>query len=175
MKNSKSIAAKKTKVHKNRVLLAASAGVLIILLAAVLILTNKPAAGENTTAGGTAADGIVIDKSKITSTVSFIPYKANGTNMEVIAVKAPDGTIRTAFNTCQVCFDSGRGYYKQQGDELVCQNCGNRFKISQVEKEKNGCNPVPVSEADKTDNGSTITISKAFLAQNAALFSNWKK
>lgn len=175
MKNSKSTAVQKKKAQKIRIILAASIGLVIVLLAAILIFANNPSQDGGKTAGGNAADGIVIDKSKITSAATFIPYKANGTNMEVIAVKAPDGTVRTAFNTCQVCFDSGRGYYKQQGDELVCQNCGNRFKISQVERVKNGCNPVPVSEGDKTDNGTTITISKDFLAQNAPLFSNWKK
>ena len=45
--------------------------------------------------------------------------------MEIVAVKALDGSIRTAFNTCQVCYNSGRGYYQQEGNELVCQNCGN--------------------------------------------------
>jgi uncharacterized membrane protein len=95
--------------------------------------------------------------------------------MEVIAVKAPDGTIRTAFNTCQVCFDSGRGYYMQEGNELVCQNCGNRFNISQIEKVKNGCNPVPIMSTNKTDSDNSITISADFMAKNASLFENWKK
>jgi len=35
--------------------------------------------------------------------------------MEVLAVKAPDGTIRTAMNTCKICYDSGAGYYVQEG------------------------------------------------------------
>lgn len=29
--------------------------------------------------------------------------------------------IRTAFNTCQVCYSSGKGYYVQSGNVLVCQ------------------------------------------------------
>ena len=41
------------------------------------------------------------------------------TYIEVLAVKSSDGTIRTAFNTCQVCYASGRGYYIQQGDGLI--------------------------------------------------------
>lgn len=127
--------------------------------------TNQPAA---------QGSGITINKSEITSTATFIPYQAGDTKMEIIAVKAPDGTIRTAFNTCQVCFDSGRGYYKQDGDVLVCQNCGNRFNISQIEKEKNGCNPVPILEGDKKDDGKTITISADYLNQYKELFSKWK-
>jgi uncharacterized membrane protein len=74
--------------------------------------------------------------------------------MEVLAVKAPDGTIRTAFNTCQVCFGSGRGYYKQEGKTLVCQNCGNRFSLDDVEKVRGGCNPVPILENEKQEDDS---------------------
>jgi hypothetical protein len=119
--------------------------------------------------------GISITKSDITETAKFYPYKVGNTNMELLAVKATDGTIRTAFNTCQVCYNSGKGYYIQEGDELVCQNCGNRFKIDQVEKQKNGCNPVPILDENKTDNGTSITISPSFIEQNKDLFINWKK
>jgi Predicted membrane protein len=90
--------------------------------------------------------------------------------MEIIAVKADDGTIRTSLNTCQVCWDSGRGYYKQQGNELVCQNCGNRFDINQIEKIKNGCNPVPITSDLKTENSDQIAITGDALATFAHFF-----
>lgn len=122
------------------------------------------------TSGGGNREGITILKKDITETASFIPYQIGDIKMEILAVKAPDGTIRTALNTCQVCWDSGRGYYKQEGDELVCQNCGNRFKISLIEKEKNGCNPVPVTSENKTDNGDTIVISGGELAKYKNFF-----
>ncbi len=62
----------------------------------------------------TAAGGdLVIPISTITGDANYYPIDVDGTEMEVIAVRAPDGTIRTAFNTCQVCYGSGRGYYVQ--------------------------------------------------------------
>ena len=94
--------------------------------------------------------------------------------MEVLAVKASDGTIRTAFNTCQVCYGSGRGYYKLDGDILVCQNCGNRFEPDQVEMQKGGCNPVPIFDEDKSDDGQNIVITKDYFQQAKEIFSNWK-
>jgi uncharacterized membrane protein len=117
---------------------------------------------------------LVILKSEVSGTAKFYSYNVGNTKMEVLAVKAPDGTIRTAFNTCQVCYSSGRGYYKQEGDELVCQNCGNRFKTSQVEIIKGGCNPVPILKDNKTDDGTNITILNDYLVQNKDLFNNWK-
>lgn len=119
--------------------------------------------------------GLKIPKSEITAVAKFYPVEIDKVKMEVLAVKASDGTIRTALNTCQICYRSGRGYYKQEGNELVCQNCKSRFKIDQVEKIKGGCNPVPILKANKTEDDSFIIISKDFLAKNKVLFSNWKK
>jgi uncharacterized membrane protein len=116
-----------------------------------------------------------IFKSEISETAKFYPINADGTNMEVIAVKATDGTIRTALNTCQICYDSGRGYFVQEGQYLVCQNCGNRFHIDEVEKIKGGCNPVPILENDKQDKGDYISLSPEFLASQKQYFSNWGK
>lgn len=147
-------------------------GAAIVLIAGTLLIKGLAGGGSNTASAG---GDLLIKKSDITETARFYPYKAGGTDMEVLAVKASDGTVRTAFNTCQVCYNSGRGYYKQEGDTLVCQNCGNVFKLDQVEKIKGGCNPVPVLEENKTDDGTTITISKDFLEQNKELFGKWKR
>ena len=95
--------------------------------------------------------------------------------LEVIAVRTPDGVIRTAFNTCQVCYSSGRGYYKQVGKLLVCQNCGNRFSTDQIEVASGGCNLVPIFPANKTVDSVNITISNEFLRETKAIFANWKK
>jgi|AGTN01.3.fsa_nt_gi Predicted membrane protein len=117
---------------------------------------------------------LVIQKSDITETADFIAYQAGDTNMEVIAVRASDGTIRTALNTCQVCYDSGRGYYVQEGGEMVCQNCGNRFGVSEIGDTRFGCNPVPITAQYQSEDDRTITISGEFLAGNAELFERWK-
>lgn len=169
---------KKTQTaHKwNKSILISCGAVLLIVLG---FIAFKPDPGEKSNPAaantGAASGELKILKSEVTSTAKFYPYKAGNTYMEVMAVKANDGTIRTALNTCQVCFDSGRGYYKQQGDVLVCQNCGNRFRLDQVEKIKGGCNPVPILEENKTDDGTNIVIAEAFMEENKDLFIKWRK
>ncbi len=116
-----------------------------------------------------------IQKKEVTATAKFYQYKVDGVLVEILALRAPDGTVRTALNTCQVCYSSGRGYYVQQGDVLVCQNCGNRFKASQVELIKGGCNPVPITAELKTETADTITIARAIMEQARPFFLNWKK
>jgi hypothetical protein len=116
-----------------------------------------------------------IPRKEVTAVAKFYPYKAGGVLMEVLALRAPDGTVRTAFNTCQVCYSSGRGYYTQKGDYLVCNNCGNRFLASQVELIKGGCNPVPIGKAEKNEDANFVTIPKAILEKAKPLFVKWKK
>ena len=116
---------------------------------------------------------IVIPIMNVTETATYYPANINGTDLEIIAVKAPDGTIRTAFNTCQVCYSSGKGYYEQEGDQLICQNCGNRFGMGDVEVTKGGCNPVPITSEYKKIDAETITISKDFLTEATVIFANW--
>jgi uncharacterized membrane protein len=118
---------------------------------------------------------LIIQIAEITENALFFPVDIDGVRMEVLAVKAPDGTIRTAFNTCQVCYASGRGYFVQTGTLLVCQNCGNRYRMSQVERQAGGCNPVPIFPANKTVTPDIITISMEYLKQAKAIFERWRQ
>lgn len=127
-------------------------------------------------AAAAAADdgGLFIPAKDITEEAVFYPLEVDGVEMEVFAVKAPDGTIRTAFNTCQVCYDSGYGYYVQDGGVFVCQNCGNRFRTSDIEIVKGGCNPLPITKDLKTVDENGITISRELLIKAKPIFENWK-
>ncbi len=138
--------------------------------------TETGSAPQEASVGDAAQDGadLVIPVSDISEKVTFYPVDIDGTKMEVLAVKAPDGSIRTAFNTCQVCYDSGRGYYKQDGDVLVCQNCGNRFRMDQVEVVSGGCNPVPIFPENKIVDDESITIPYALLNEAKVIFAKWK-
>ncbi|MDR1066616.1 MAG: DUF2318 domain-containing protein [Clostridiales bacterium] len=120
-------------------------------------------------------ESLIIPVGEISETAKFYPVKTDGVTMEIIAVKASDGSIRTAFNTCEVCYDSGRGYYKQSGNALICQNCGNSFQTDQIEIRSNGCNPWPIFASDKTVTDESIEISYDFLSASTEVFANWKR
>lgn len=121
-----------------------------------------------------AGESLEIPIADITTDASFFSAEVNGTTMEVVAVKDNEGNIRTAFNTCQICYSSGRGYYKQSGNYLVCQNCGNSFSMDQVEVKTGGCNPWPIFEDNKTVTDDKIMISYDFLTESQKIFENWK-
>lgn len=119
--------------------------------------------------------GVVIQKSEITSSARFYPVTVDGVAMEVLAVRASDGSVRTALNTCQVCNNSGKGYYTQTGNTLICQNCKNKFSVDQIEVVRGGCNPVPVLAENKTETTDTIIIPLSYLKSQTELFLRWKK
>jgi uncharacterized membrane protein len=150
-----------------------------LAMAALLLVSGSFASAQsgplNVVKPVIADRDLVITVSEVTENAAFYPVDIGGTRLEVLAVRAPDGTIRTAFNTCQVCYGSGRGFYKQQGTVLVCQNCGNRFRMSQVEVRSGGCNPIPIFPANKTVTATTITIRKDFLSQAKTIFARWRR
>ncbi len=173
MNNKKQGSGKGQKSGKTRKALAISVVTAVILISAVFIV-KAGMGGGNDKAVSTGGD-LTIPKSEITETAKFFPYNVNGTRLEILAVKASDGSIRTAFNTCQVCNGSPRAYYKQQGDVLVCQNCGNTFSMDMIEQQRGGCNPIPIMKDEKTDDGTNIVISNDFIVKNKNLFTaNWK-
>lgn len=43
---------------------------------------------------------VVINKDDITNVATFINYTTGGVTIQLIAVRASDGTVRVAFNTC---------------------------------------------------------------------------
>ncbi|MDR1373873.1 MAG: DUF2318 domain-containing protein [Treponema sp.] len=152
---------------------------LVLMLAAGFVAGLQPVSAQtgqqNTVKPAIADQDLVIRLAEVTENAIFYPVDIEGTRLEILAVKAPDGSVRTAFNTCQVCYASGRGFYKQQGTVLVCQNCGNRFRMSQVGVRSGGCNPVPILPANKTVTDTAITISKDFLKEAKGIFARWRR
>lgn len=68
---------------------------------------------------------------------------AEGITVRYFVLKSSDGVIRAAFDACDVCWRSGKGYV-QEGDLMVCMNCGRRFASVKINEVKGGCNPAPL-------------------------------
>lgn len=77
-------------------------------------------------------------------------YMHEGRPIEFFILKSKDGVVRAAFNACDVCFGSKKGY-TQDGDYMVCNNCGRRFPADQINVLQGGCNPSPLQRAVEGD------------------------
>ena len=78
----------------------------------------------------------------------------DGTMVTFFTIKSRDGVIRAAIDACDVCYKAGKGYY-QEGDFMVCVNCGQKFASNRINVIKGGCNPAPLN---RTIKGATLVI-----------------
>ena len=130
-----------------------------IALASLTVASLLPAAR--------AADDVVrIPVSEISDTAKYYKIDADGVTVKYFLIKAPDGTIRSALDACDVCFPAKKGY-KQSGEFMICTNCGQRFHASRIALVKGGCNPHPLKNTIEGDN---VVISKAELAEGVRYF-----
>lgn len=162
------------KVNKQLFTTVGLVALFVVVLISILLSNKEDTYEESNQKKAQTSGDIIITKEDITENMSLYPYEIDGINLEVMAVKAEDGTIRTAFNTCQICYSSGRGYYEQEGDYIVCQNCGNTYTSEDVEVITGGCNPVPITTDNKTESADSITINRALLEEYQTIFANWK-
>jgi len=93
----------------------------------------------------------------------FKVQATDGVMVTFFVLKSSDGVIRTAIDACDVCYRAGRGY-EQSGDEMVCQNCGQRFPSAKINEVKGGCNPAPLT---RTIEGDKLVIAMADIDQNS--------
>jgi len=97
----------------------------------------------------------------------FFSHKTpEGKTVKYFIIKSSDGVIRAAFDACDVCWESGKGY-KQKDDLMVCQNCGRRFQSTKVNIVTGGCNP---SALTRTTRDGKVVITTQALNEGQRLF-----
>ncbi len=112
------------------------------IIAAVSMVISFTRTGETRTA---QEDRVSYPMNKFDDgKAKFFQYKTpQGITVKYFILKSSDGVVRAAFDACDVCWPSGKGYY-QDGDVMVCRNCGRRFASVKVNEVKGGCNPAPL-------------------------------
>ena len=93
----------------------------------------------------------------------FKVQASDGVMVTFFVLKSNDGVIRAAIDACDVCYRAGKGY-EQNGDEMVCLNCGMRFASARINEVKGGCNPAPLT---RTIEGDKLVIDMADIDQNS--------
>ena len=97
-----------------------------------------------------AVNGVVsIPLAKITSgKARYYKFESGGKEIAFFLVKAGDGSIRSAFDACDVCYLEKKGY-EQQGDAMLCKNCNKKFAINRIgPHEAGGCNPSSLAHTE---------------------------
>jgi len=138
---------------------------LALLVGTVTVFAFSLGKYETVKANGTV---ITIPVAKLSDgKARFYKFADNGKEINFFAVKTPDGTVKTAFDACDACYKSKKGY-EQQGDKMNCKNCNQKFAINRLgPNATGGCNP---GYLPYQPNGSTISISVTDLRGGARYF-----
>lgn len=97
----------------------------------------------------------------------FYKFEDGGKEITFFAVKASDGSIKTAFDACDACYRAKKGY-EQQGDKMNCRNCNQKFAINRLgPNATGGCNP---GYLPHQQTGSTLSIKADDLKSGARYF-----
>ena len=71
----------------------------------------------------------------------YFRFDDSGKEIVFFVVRAADGSIKSAFDACDVCYREKKGY-EQQGSFMLCRNCKKKFAIDRIgPHEVGGCNP----------------------------------
>ncbi len=97
----------------------------------------------------------------------FYKFEDNGKEIAFFAVKAADGSYKTAFDACDSCYKSKKGY-EQAGDKMNCKNCNQKFAIGKLgPNATGGCNP---GYLPSQLSGSTLSVKTDDLKAGARYF-----
>jgi len=100
-------------------------------------------------------------------TAHYYRLEDGGKELKFFLVKGSDGAIHAAFDACDVCFREKKGY-QQQGDQMLCKNCNQKFAINKIGVASGGgCNP---SHLPARIDGAYIRVSVADLKAGAHFF-----
>jgi len=149
--------------------------VLIVGLAigAYMVLSasgDNPASTAVATNGGsgtTQSRDITIPLSDLSDKAKFFDYKLSDNKpVRFFVIKSSDGQYRAAMDACDMCYHAKKGYH-QEGDDMVCNNCGLHFHSSQINEKHGGCNPVGLP---RTIEGNQLVIKASEIESRGSYF-----
>jgi len=124
--------------------------VVVLALAAVgayLVFSasrDNPAGTPIASSASPASDSrdIKIALADLNGTAKFFDYKTvDNKPMRFFVIKSSDGVYRAALDACDTCYHAKKGYH-QEGDDMICNNCGLHFHSAKINEVHGGCNPV---------------------------------
>ncbi|MBW2706109.1 MAG: DUF2318 domain-containing protein [Deltaproteobacteria bacterium] len=167
-KNQDKIAAKKAAVlgteKKSRLPLFAAVIGAVLIVAVAVFYVNQGGQVQTATAAAPSAAGSTSVAFPLSlfedGKARHFEHKDGKFTIRYFILKSSDGVLRAAFDACDVCWPAGKGYY-QEGDNMVCRNCGRRFASVRVNEVKGGCNPAPLNRT--VQNGKLVIQVKDIL------------
>jgi len=99
--------------------------------------------------------------------VHFFTFPAGRVNVDFLVRRDDDGALHASFDACYTCYRFGKGY-RVEGPDLVCNECGTKFRIGDREWKRVGaCDPISLPAAVEGDD---LVVTVADLRRGERLF-----
>ncbi len=148
-------------------LIAVALGVYVVFNASSSKPSSSTVTTPNQAASGTGASDIRIPVSEISGKAKFFDYNtADKRSVRFFVMKSSDGVYRAALDACDTCFHAKKGYH-QEGDDMICNNCGLKFHSAMINEMAGGCNPIGLA---RTIEGDQIVIKASELERSGRFF-----
>jgi uncharacterized membrane protein len=145
----------------NAIVIAAAIGFLGL---AVLFAGRGASRAVEAIAAASGADLVVAETTFADGRAQFYSYTTSaGQPIRFFVMKSADGVVRAALDACTVCYRQRLGY-RQEGDQMVCNKCGQAFASNRINVVTGGCNPIAL---ERDVSGGRVTVRAAALEQNA--------
>ena len=97
----------------------------------------------------------------------FFTYTGGGGQINFFVRTDAKGAVSSYFDACYTCYKHKKGY-RQEGSELICNECGMKFGLSdETWPAKGGCDPILLKSTIEGDN---LIIEAAVIEKGAKLF-----
>jgi len=153
-------------VSPNALIIAAA----LVFVAAAIFATRggSGGTGAQTPAALQAGEDVSVPVATLADgRARFYRYlSTSGKEIRFFVMKSSDGVIRAAFDSCDVCYRERRGY-RQAGDSMICNNCGQAFESRSINVLQGGCNPAPI---ERTVEGDHVVLRAEALEQGQFYF-----
>lgn len=123
--------------------------------------------GDSSKSVDTQGSEIVLDRASFKGgDAQYFEAEVDGKTVRFFVVESPDGVVRAAFDACDVCWRERKGY-SQDGEFMICNNCGQKFHVSRINIVRGGCNPAPL---DREERDGKLVITMDALKQGLRYF-----
>lgn len=143
-------------------------GIAIVILSVVLVYMIASGTAESANPAGPAGQDLSLDAAQFEDGVArfYTHTTAEGRPVRFFVMKSADGVIRAAFDACDTCYREKKGY-KQQGTDMICNNCNRSFRSVDINVLQGGCNPAPL---DRSVSNGRVVLTTTALSAGAGYF-----
>lgn len=130
---------------------------------------NPAATAVATNAASSAPESrdIRISLADLSGKAKFFDYRLSDNRpMRFFVIRSSDGVYRAALDACDTCYHAKKGYH-QEGDDMICNNCGLHFQSARINEVHGGCNPIGLP---RTIEGDQLVIKASELDSRGGYF-----